>query len=267
MASDKSLKMELSKVKVLKVPDDERRKPRKKIPQFRFTIDDGDVLREYDPTHPMTLLFSHGDSLVVGIMKTLEPYEVQSLSDDKVYFEIDGKFKMDEDKFYSVTFIPNDVSLSHGYEAIKNIRKYKLEEYFRNFDQEPDPLSSIDLTDTVEITKPKSLQSSNDVVEILSDSSDSPDNSLTESSNRIETIGTSYPSLAQSNGFGPIGAGKYQKIADLYSKPSTSHFQWANPSLASNEEQMIAVKKIVNGKFRPFPFIVFGPPGECLSSW
>lgn len=41
-------------------------------------------------------------------------------------------------------------------------------------------------------------------------------------------------------------------------------FDWINKKIESNEEQKIAVQSIVNGKARPFPFIVFGPPGKRL---
>lgn len=39
-------------------------------------------------------------------------------------------------------------------------------------------------------------------------------------------------------------------------------FEWINKNIQNNEEQKIAVQKIVECKARPFPFVVFGPPGE-----
>lgn len=40
-------------------------------------------------------------------------------------------------------------------------------------------------------------------------------------------------------------------------------FNWINTNIADNDEQKIAVKNIVASTARPFPFVVFGPPGKC----
>lgn len=44
-------------------------------------------------------------------------------------------------------------------------------------------------------------------------------------------------------------------------------FQWFNEDVGNNERQMIAVEKIVNCTAFPFPFVVFGPPGEFVHNF
>lgn len=44
---------------------------------------------------------------------------------------------------------------------------------------------------------------------------------------------------------------------DLFDK-----FEWYNPQISTNEEQMTAIKNIVNCTAYPFPYVVFGPPGK-----
>lgn len=39
-------------------------------------------------------------------------------------------------------------------------------------------------------------------------------------------------------------------------------FKWLNPKIASNKEQTIAITNIVNSTAFPFPYIIFGPPGN-----
>ncbi|XP_062712336.1 uncharacterized protein LOC109403351 isoform X2 [Aedes albopictus] len=43
-------------------------------------------------------------------------------------------------------------------------------------------------------------------------------------------------------------------------------FQWINIGIASNEEQMVAVRNIVNRTSFPAPYVLFGPPGTGKSS-
>lgn len=53
-----------------------------------------------------------------------------------------------------------------------------------------------------------------------------------------------------------------------YHKKSThrfftqEEFKWFNPKIAANKEQIIAISNIVNGASFPFPYIIFGPPGN-----
>lgn len=39
-------------------------------------------------------------------------------------------------------------------------------------------------------------------------------------------------------------------------------FDWYNEQISTNEEQMMAIKNIVNCTAYPFPYVVFGPPGN-----
>lgn len=39
-------------------------------------------------------------------------------------------------------------------------------------------------------------------------------------------------------------------------------FEWYNQQIATNEEQMTAIKNIVNCTAYPFPYVVHGPPGK-----
>lgn len=39
-------------------------------------------------------------------------------------------------------------------------------------------------------------------------------------------------------------------------------FNWCNKNISSNKEQMIAIKNIVNGSAFPYPYVIFGPPGN-----
>lgn len=41
-------------------------------------------------------------------------------------------------------------------------------------------------------------------------------------------------------------------------------FRWRSSNIASNLQQKIAIKNIVNGSAFPFPYCVFGPPGKFL---
>lgn len=43
-------------------------------------------------------------------------------------------------------------------------------------------------------------------------------------------------------------------------------FNWYNDQIATNEEQMTAIKNIVNCTAYPFPYVVFGPPGTGKTS-
>lgn len=43
-------------------------------------------------------------------------------------------------------------------------------------------------------------------------------------------------------------------------------FQWYNDQIGTNEEQMMAIKNIVNCTAYPFPYVVFGPPGTGKTS-
>jgi helicase MOV-10 len=40
-----------------------------------------------------------------------------------------------------------------------------------------------------------------------------------------------------------------------------TNFNWMNPSIATNEEQQIAIQNIVNCSSYPSPYIIYGPPG------
>lgn len=44
------------------------------------------------------------------------------------------------------------------------------------------------------------------------------------------------------------------------------NFEWYNQNIATNEEQMTAIKNIVNCTAYPFPYVVFGPPGTGKTS-
>lgn len=44
------------------------------------------------------------------------------------------------------------------------------------------------------------------------------------------------------------------------------NFQWCNDQIGTNEEQMTAIKNIVNCSAYPYPYIVFGPPGTGKTS-
>lgn len=52
---------------------------------------------------------------------------------------------------------------------------------------------------------------------------------------------------------------------------SFESFEWCNESIGNNKEQQLVIKNIINCTAFPFPFVVFGPPGElkiisrCLS--
>lgn len=43
-------------------------------------------------------------------------------------------------------------------------------------------------------------------------------------------------------------------------------FEWYNEQIGTNEEQMTAIKNIVNCTAYPFPYVVFGPPGTGKTS-
>lgn len=48
------------------------------------------------------------------------------------------------------------------------------------------------------------------------------------------------------------------------------NFDWYNQQIGTNEEQMTAIKNIVNCTSYPFPYVVFGPPGNyitCILNW
>lgn len=263
LASEKSSRMEMSKVKVLKVHEGERLKPHKKVPQFMFSIDDIDVMREFDPHQSTTLLLQSGFSLVVGIMKTLGPYEAPSKPDGEVYFEIDEKFKIDEEKLYDITFIPSDFSMSLGYEALTSISKYGLQKYFQDFDQEPSASAASASATLNKASNPDVVQhievdtSSPEGIEVFSSSSDSSfEDVCRRESPQTHEFATRYQP-------GSSEIETYQKMAQLYSlSPPSSSFKWMNHNIAHNKEQQIAVKNIVKSTAKPFPFIVFGPPGR-----
>lgn len=42
---------------------------------------------------------------------------------------------------------------------------------------------------------------------------------------------------------------------------SISSFTWFNEKISTNEQQISAIKHIVNGTAYPAPYIIFGPPG------
>lgn len=42
-------------------------------------------------------------------------------------------------------------------------------------------------------------------------------------------------------------------------------FEWFNQKIAANDEQITAIKNIVNCTAFPFPYVVFGPPGNSCS--
>lgn len=44
------------------------------------------------------------------------------------------------------------------------------------------------------------------------------------------------------------------------------NFEWYNEQIKTNEEQMTAIKNIVNCTAYPFPYVVFGPPGTGKTS-
>jgi helicase MOV-10 len=44
------------------------------------------------------------------------------------------------------------------------------------------------------------------------------------------------------------------------------NFEWFNKQIGKNEEQMAAIKNIVNCTAFPFPYVVFGPPGTGKTS-
>ncbi|CAO1431408.1 unnamed protein product [Diamesa hyperborea] len=44
------------------------------------------------------------------------------------------------------------------------------------------------------------------------------------------------------------------------------NFEWFNEKIATNEEQMTAIKNIVNCTAFPFPYVIFGPPGTGKTS-
>ncbi|CRK88261.1 CLUMA_CG002041, isoform A [Clunio marinus] len=44
------------------------------------------------------------------------------------------------------------------------------------------------------------------------------------------------------------------------------NFEWLNDQIANNQEQMTAIKNIVNCTAYPFPYVVFGPPGTGKTS-
>ena len=44
------------------------------------------------------------------------------------------------------------------------------------------------------------------------------------------------------------------------------NFEWFNEKIATNDEQMTAIKNIVNCTAFPFPYVIFGPPGTGKTS-
>nr|XP_029731597.1 helicase MOV-10-like [Aedes albopictus] len=61
----------------------------------------------------------------------------------------------------------------------------------------------------------------------------------------------------------PTGTDPVQHGAEMEELTS---FQWINIGIASNEEQMVAVRNIVNRTSFPAPYVLFGPPGTGKSS-
>ena len=53
---------------------------------------------------------------------------------------------------------------------------------------------------------------------------------------------------------------------DKFNGEKFDNFEWFNPQIGKNEEQMTAIKNIVNCTAFPFPYVVFGPPGTGKTS-
>jgi hypothetical protein len=45
---------------------------------------------------------------------------------------------------------------------------------------------------------------------------------------------------------------------------SDDNYEWFNGNIASNAEQKLAIKNIVNGSSYPSPYCIFGPPGKII---
>ena len=64
----------------------------------------------------------------------------------------------------------------------------------------------------------------------------------------------------------PVNCGRENNL-------NITNFEWYNGQIATNEEQMTAIKNIVNCTAYPFPYVIYGPPGtgktccivECIA--
>lgn len=126
---------------------------------------------------------------------------------------------------YNIRLIVGDFSLSWGYKALKTLLAKNIESFVTSFES-----SRRDLTQ---------LKTEN------------------QHENQIEcSTGTNNE---HSNHSMEVSKQPEHQNEDVLEK----NFEWANSNVAQNEEQKLAIKKIVTSSAKPLPFIVFGPPGKC----
>lgn len=132
---------------------------------------------------------------------------------------------------HDVMFLPNQLNLCLGYEALQLIEKFGLTDFFRDFEEEPSG----------------SLRS-------LSPSFQSPSSPCYNLESPLSSSSESHEST---------------ECKAVVQSPSKliDHFDWINTSIDSNLEQQRAVKNIVNCTAYPFPFVIFGPPGTESLIW
>lgn len=66
--------------------------------------------------------------------------------------------------------------------------------------------------------------------------------------------------------FADAPGGGQQELACNGTKFGDEDFVWFNKQVETNNEQQTAIKNIINGTAYPFPYVVFGPPGEIHSN-
>lgn len=158
---------------------------------------------------------------------------------------------------YDISFVLNDIPLCVGYLALTSIQTMRLTDYFCDFDKTPFSYSfnSPDYSPNSPYYTPASPDYS----------SKSPNytlNSPVYSPKPPDRPHTS-PVFTSTSPFHTPTSPVYVQSYSTNHEGSNLQFQfdWINERIKTNEEQKTAVESIFHEKARPFPFVVFGPPG------
>ncbi|CAO1361286.1 unnamed protein product [Diamesa serratosioi] len=153
------------------------------------------------------------------------------------YFEADSRFQPGDWKQYSICFIPN-----RYFRIFSHILEFKNRKvYFEIPDDKQELIKSTELYDILFAFSTAAYEAS---LEAL----------ISIDSHYLQNYFLEFA----------VAPEKCPKIYSDHSKVET--FKWINENISTNQEQMRAIKNIVNCTAYPFPFIIFGPPGTGKTS-